>query len=545
MTARQVGIGAVKYADLSIGHDTEYVFDFDRMLALSGNTGPYVQYAAARIRSILRKAGVLEQHTAGDAGELPERGAAGTDAAGTDSDGGTPATAIAVVEPAERALALHLLEYGATLHKVREALEPHRLCAYLFELAQLFTSFYDQCPVLSPRTRSGNRGWPCAPWCCAGCPGPGPAGHRDAGEHVSPADAAARGGAERAGCRADRRRRPAARRGALRGGGAGLALRARWPTPWPRPTPPDGSSCWSGSTSGDAGFTALGLALATGAPAAVLTTSGTAVGNLLPAVMEANHAAVPLVVVSADRPEELRGTGANQTTVQLDLFGEHVRFAADVPAGSDPRRAVETALSAATGAFEDTPPGPVQLNLAFRDPLVPAPRRQAAARVRPPACTAPPRGPLALDFPPRLCRPAGAAHRGAGRARRRPGRRGVRPRPRPAAAGRTVLQRAVRAERGGAVPDCARRVRSGVRAADRARGALRPAHPLPAGERPAGPRRCPLRPVPAGARGLVRAGPPHRTPARQPGRPRRLRRPGLRGVAGCLAAGRGRRAARR
>ena len=141
-TARQVGIGAVKYADLSVGHDTEYVFDFDRMLALSGNTGPYVQYAAARIRSILRKAGVLEQHTA--AGTE----AAGTEAAGADGDGGVPATVIAVVEPAERALALHLLEYGATLHKVREVLEPHRLCTYLFELAQLFTSFYDQCPVL-------------------------------------------------------------------------------------------------------------------------------------------------------------------------------------------------------------------------------------------------------------------------------------------------------------------------------------------------------------------------------------------------------------
>ena len=122
-----------------------------------------------------------------------------------------------------------------------------------------------------------------------------------------------------------------------------------------------------------AGFTALGLALSTGAPVAVLTTSGTAVGNLMPAVMEANHAAVPLVVLSADRPDELRGTGANQTTDQLDLFGEHVRFAVDVPAGTDPQRAVETALSAATGVFEDTPPGPVQLNLAFRDPLVPPP----------------------------------------------------------------------------------------------------------------------------------------------------------------------------
>ena len=141
VTARQVGIGAVKYADLSTGHDTEYVFDFDRMLALSGNTGPYVQYAAARIRSILRKAGVLEQITLD--GGTP---AAATGAAAAGESG--PATAIAVVEPAERALALHLLEFDATLNKVREALEPHRLCGYLFELAQLFTTFYDQCPVL-------------------------------------------------------------------------------------------------------------------------------------------------------------------------------------------------------------------------------------------------------------------------------------------------------------------------------------------------------------------------------------------------------------
>jgi arginyl-tRNA synthetase len=143
VTARQVGIGAVKYADLSTGHDTEYVFDFDRMLALSGNTGPYVQYAAARIRSILRKAGVLEQFTDGGAGGTV---ADGTSAAGAPAGG--PATAIAVVEPAERALALHLLEFDTTLNKVRDALEPHRLCGYLFELAQLFTSFYDQCPVL-------------------------------------------------------------------------------------------------------------------------------------------------------------------------------------------------------------------------------------------------------------------------------------------------------------------------------------------------------------------------------------------------------------
>jgi arginyl-tRNA synthetase len=155
VTARQVGIGAVKYADLSVGHDTEYVFDFDRMLALSGNTGPYVQYAAARIRSILRRAGEavsLGEVPAGAAvslGEAPA-GAAGAvaTAAGSTTGSTTAVARIAVVEPAERALALHLLEYGATLRRVGELLEPHRLCTYLFELAQLFTAFYDQCPVL-------------------------------------------------------------------------------------------------------------------------------------------------------------------------------------------------------------------------------------------------------------------------------------------------------------------------------------------------------------------------------------------------------------
>jgi 2-succinyl-5-enolpyruvyl-6-hydroxy-3-cyclohexene-1-carboxylate synthase len=118
-----------------------------------------------------------------------------------------------------------------------------------------------------------------------------------------------------------------------------------------------------------AGFTALGLALGGKRPAAVLTTSGTAVGNLLPAVMEANHAAVPLVVLSADRPEELRGTGANQTTRQPGLFGGQVRCALDVPAGEDPRPAVARAVREARGGAAAA--GPVQLNLGFRDPLVP------------------------------------------------------------------------------------------------------------------------------------------------------------------------------
>ncbi|AUZ87897.1 2-succinyl-5-enolpyruvyl-6-hydroxy-3-cyclohexene-1-carboxylic-acid synthase [Arthrobacter agilis] len=124
-----------------------------------------------------------------------------------------------------------------------------------------------------------------------------------------------------------------------------------------------------------AAFTALGLALGGQRPAAVVTTSGTAVGELLPAVMEANHAAVPLVVVSADRPGELRGTGANQTTVQPGLFGVHVRAGLDVPAGEDPSVLVREALAAATGGpahgVPTQPPGPVHLNLAYRDPLVP------------------------------------------------------------------------------------------------------------------------------------------------------------------------------
>ncbi|WP_416377461.1 2-succinyl-5-enolpyruvyl-6-hydroxy-3-cyclohexene-1-carboxylic-acid synthase [Arthrobacter sp. JZ12] len=119
-----------------------------------------------------------------------------------------------------------------------------------------------------------------------------------------------------------------------------------------------------------AGFTALGLALGSERPVAVVTTSGTAVGELLPAVMEANHAGVPLVVLSADRPAELRGTGANQTTRQAGLFGEHVRAAVDIPAGSDPETVLAAALAQAQG--NSGPAGPVQVNLGFRDPLVPS-----------------------------------------------------------------------------------------------------------------------------------------------------------------------------
>ncbi|MFL4473192.1 2-succinyl-5-enolpyruvyl-6-hydroxy-3-cyclohexene-1-carboxylic-acid synthase [Paeniglutamicibacter sp. MACA_103] len=121
-----------------------------------------------------------------------------------------------------------------------------------------------------------------------------------------------------------------------------------------------------------AGFTALGLSLASGAPVPVVTTSGTAVGELLPSVMEANHVGARLLVVSADRPTELHGTGANQTTNQVDLFGAHVRGSVTIPAGTNPDSLVAAALASARGSAA-VAPGPVQINVAFRDPLVPVP----------------------------------------------------------------------------------------------------------------------------------------------------------------------------
>ncbi|MEX5255607.1 2-succinyl-5-enolpyruvyl-6-hydroxy-3-cyclohexene-1-carboxylic-acid synthase [Kocuria arenosa] len=124
-----------------------------------------------------------------------------------------------------------------------------------------------------------------------------------------------------------------------------------------------------------AAFTALGIARSTGRPAGVLTTSGTAVGNLLPAVLEADHAEVPLVVLSADRPPELRGTGANQTTRQPGIFGDHVRAAVDLLPGDDVPARLSGVLAALTGRGPrgSRPPGPIQLNVALREPLHPAP----------------------------------------------------------------------------------------------------------------------------------------------------------------------------
>jgi arginyl-tRNA synthetase len=131
--ARQVGVGAVKYADLSNDRLKDYVFDLDRMLAMDGNTAPYLQYAHARIRSIFRKA-------AEEPSEQP-----GGDAADT-------GPTFAVAESAERALALQLLSFDGVVRSTAELLQPHRLCTYLFELASAFTTFYEHCPVLKAAT---------------------------------------------------------------------------------------------------------------------------------------------------------------------------------------------------------------------------------------------------------------------------------------------------------------------------------------------------------------------------------------------------------
>jgi len=117
-----------------------------------------------------------------------------------------------------------------------------------------------------------------------------------------------------------------------------------------------------------AGFLALGLGVESGVPAAVIATSGTAVGNLHPAVLEAAHAGVPLLVISADRPDELRGVGANQTTRQAGIFGDVVPHAWDVPAPSG-APGEEDAADALAGELLDGIRGPRHLNLAFREPL--------------------------------------------------------------------------------------------------------------------------------------------------------------------------------
>ncbi|UNO41228.1 arginine--tRNA ligase [Streptomyces sp. MST-110588] len=116
----QVGIGAVKYADLSTAAARDYKFDLDQMVSLNGDTSVYIQYAYARTRSIFRLAGSAAPKA-------------------------HPELALA---PAERALGLHIDQFGETVTEVAASYEPHKLAAYLYQLASLFTTFYEQCPVL-------------------------------------------------------------------------------------------------------------------------------------------------------------------------------------------------------------------------------------------------------------------------------------------------------------------------------------------------------------------------------------------------------------
>lgn len=124
-----------------------------------------------------------------------------------------------------------------------------------------------------------------------------------------------------------------------------------------------------------AGFTALGLSRETGVPAAVVCTSGTAAANLLPAAMEAFHSGVPLLLLTADRPPELRGVGANQATIQPGMFAGWVREQVDAPVPGDgdwsglAARAVEVAMGADAASGQPGVAGPVHLNLPSREPL--------------------------------------------------------------------------------------------------------------------------------------------------------------------------------
>ncbi len=119
--ARKVGIGAIKYADLSKTRTNDYIFDWDAMMSFEGNTAPYLQYAYTRIRSIFRKA---------------------------DIDPDSFRATISIVEPQEKALAMKLLQFAEVVDQVASDGYPHILCNYLYDLASAYMSFYEQCPVL-------------------------------------------------------------------------------------------------------------------------------------------------------------------------------------------------------------------------------------------------------------------------------------------------------------------------------------------------------------------------------------------------------------
>jgi arginyl-tRNA synthetase len=123
--ARMLGIGAIKYADLSTDRARDYVFDWERMLAFEGNTAPYLQYAHARIRSIFRRANAADP---------------------------SPGLVPVLAEPAERELSLALLGFADAVTSSLSSWSPSRLCTYLYDLASTFTGFYENCPVLKAPT---------------------------------------------------------------------------------------------------------------------------------------------------------------------------------------------------------------------------------------------------------------------------------------------------------------------------------------------------------------------------------------------------------
>lgn len=121
--ARMVGIGAIKYADLSTDRVKDYMFDFDRMLAFEGNTGPYCQYAHARVNRVFAKAGVARESVRD--------------------------VTMSIIEPQEKALALQILALPSAVGATVDTYSPHKLCTYLYELASAFSVFYEHCPILS------------------------------------------------------------------------------------------------------------------------------------------------------------------------------------------------------------------------------------------------------------------------------------------------------------------------------------------------------------------------------------------------------------
>ncbi|MGQ5521858.1 arginine--tRNA ligase [Chitinimonas sp. PSY-7] len=126
--ATAVGIGALKYADLSKNRNTDYIFDWDAMLSFEGNTAPYLQYAYTRVKSIFRKVGDWDQKAA-----------------------------INLTEPTEHALALELARFADVIHQVARDSLPHFLCSYLYNVATAFSRFYEACPVLQDGTANTSR----------------------------------------------------------------------------------------------------------------------------------------------------------------------------------------------------------------------------------------------------------------------------------------------------------------------------------------------------------------------------------------------------